>query len=67
MRVFFKAYLLNIWHIVINLTEFIDKMNRTEISMCMVQISKRLKISQPTVNQSGTRGEKNEKENKLKL
>lgn len=35
--------------------------------MSMVQLSKRLKIPQPTVNQSATRGEKITKENKLKL
>ena len=35
--------------------------------MSMVQLSKRLKISQLTVRQSGTRGEKFAKENKLKL
>jgi DNA-binding MarR family transcriptional regulator len=33
--------------------------------MSMVQLSKRLKISQPTVNQSATRGEKIAKKNKL--
>jgi len=30
-------------------------------------LSKRLNISQPTVSQSATHGEKNAKENKLKL
>jgi len=35
--------------------------------MRMVQLSKRLKISQPTASQSATRGEKITKENKLKL
>ena len=38
-----------------------------ELGMSMVQLSKRLKISQPTVSQSATRGEKIAKENKLKL
>jgi hypothetical protein len=33
----------------------------------MIQLSKRLKISQPTASQSATRGEKIAKENKLKL
>jgi hypothetical protein len=35
--------------------------------LSMVQLSKRLKISQPTASQSATRGEKIAKENKLKL
>ena len=35
--------------------------------MSIVQLSKCLKISQPTVSQSATRGEKIAKENKLKL
>ena len=35
--------------------------------MSMVQLSKRLKISQPTVSQSATSGEKIAKVNKLKL
>jgi hypothetical protein len=35
--------------------------------MSMVQLSKRLKISQATVSQSATRGEKIAKKNKLKL
>ena len=35
--------------------------------MSMAQLSKRLKISQPTVSKSATSGEKNTKENKLKL
>ena len=35
--------------------------------MSMVQLSKRLKISQPAVSQFATRGEKITKENKLKL
>jgi len=38
-----------------------------ELGMSMVQLSKRLKISQPTASQSATRGEKIAKENKLKL
>jgi len=38
-----------------------------ELGMSMVQLSKRLKISQPTASQSATRGEKVAKENKLKL
>ncbi len=38
-----------------------------ELGMSMVQLSKRLKISQPTVSQSVTRGENIAKENKLKL
>ena len=38
-----------------------------ELGMSMVQLSKRLKISQPTTSQSVTRGEKIAKENKLKL
>ena len=38
-----------------------------ELGMNMVQLSKRLKISQPTASQSATRGEKIAKENKLKL
>jgi REP element-mobilizing transposase RayT len=36
-----------------------------ELGMSMVQLSKRLKISQPTASQSATRGEKIAKENKL--
>ena len=35
--------------------------------MSMEQLSKRLKISQPTASQSANRGEKIAKENKLKL
>jgi hypothetical protein len=35
--------------------------------MGTVQLSKRLKISQPTASKSATSGEKNAKENKLKL
>ena len=38
-----------------------------ELGMSMVQLSKRLKISQPTASQSATRGEKIAKKNKLKL
>ena len=38
-----------------------------ELGMSMVQLSKRLNISQPTVSQFATRGEKIAKENKLKL
>ena len=38
-----------------------------ELGMSMVQLSKRLKISQPIANQSATCGEKIAKENKLKL
>ncbi len=38
-----------------------------ELGISMVQLSKLLKISQPTVSQSATRGEKIAKENKLKL
>jgi REP-associated tyrosine transposase len=38
-----------------------------ELGMSMIQLSKRLKISQPTASQSATRGEKVAKENKLKL
>ena len=38
-----------------------------ELGMSMIQLSKRLKISQATVSQSATRGEKIAKENKLKL
>jgi len=38
-----------------------------ELGMSMVQLSKRLKISQPTVSQSATRGENIAKENNLKL
>ncbi|MEA3435655.1 MAG: hypothetical protein U9R43_04265 [Thermodesulfobacteriota bacterium] len=38
-----------------------------ELDMSMVQLSKRLKISQPAVSQSATSGEKIAKENKLKL
>ena len=38
-----------------------------ELGMSMVQLSKRLKTSRPTVSQSGTRSEKNVKENKLRL
>jgi REP-associated tyrosine transposase len=38
-----------------------------ELGMSMIQLSKRLKISQPTASQSATRGEKIAKENKLKL
>ncbi len=38
-----------------------------ELGMSMVQLSKRLEISQPTVTQFATRGEKITKENKLKL
>ena len=65
--VLFKAYLLNICHIVTNLTEFIERMSRTELSMSMVQLSKCLKISQVTASQSATRGEKIVKGNKIKL
>jgi len=38
-----------------------------ELGMSMVELSKRLKISQPTVSQSANRGEKIAKENKLTL
>ncbi len=38
-----------------------------ELGMSMVQLSKRLKIPQPTASQSATRNEKVAKENKLKL
>jgi len=38
-----------------------------ELGMSMVELSKRLKISQPTVSQSANRGEKIAKENKLNL
>ena len=38
-----------------------------ELGMSMVQLSNHLKISQSTVSQSATRGEKIAKENKLKL
>jgi len=38
-----------------------------EFGMSMVELSKRLKISQPTVSQSANRGEKIAKENKLNL
>jgi len=38
-----------------------------ELGMSMVQLLKRLKISQPTASQSATRDEKIAKENKLKL
>jgi REP-associated tyrosine transposase len=38
-----------------------------ELGMSMIQLSKRLKISQPTASQSATRGEKIVTENKLKL
>jgi len=38
-----------------------------EFGMSMVQLSKRLKISHPTLSQSATRGDKIAKENKLKL
>ena len=37
------------------------------LGMNMVQLSKCLKISQPTVSQSANRGEKIAKKNKLKL
>ena len=38
-----------------------------ELGMSMVELSKRLKISQPTVSQSANRGEKIARENKLNL
>jgi len=38
-----------------------------ELGMSMVELSKRLKISQPTVSQSANRGEKIAKENRLNL
>ncbi|MDF1593667.1 MAG: transposase [Desulfobacterales bacterium] len=38
-----------------------------ELGMSMVELSKRLKISQPTASQSANRGEKIARENKLKL
>ena len=38
-----------------------------ELGMSLVQLSKRLKISEPTASQSASRGEKIAKENKLKL
>jgi len=38
-----------------------------ELGMSIAQLSKRLKISQPTVSQSATHGEKMATKNKLKL